>query len=100
MRSLGKAYVKGRQTPLGLYEVYEGLAGDLVARREASKQDFERGVVLYSQGRFVEAQNAFNAVLEADPDDGTARYYLERCFEWAERNVPQDWDGAIVMADK
>ena len=100
MRYLGRAHVKGREAPLALYEVYEGQPDDLVARREASKEVFERGITLYSQGRFVEAQQAFNAVLEADPEDTTARYYLERCCEWAERTIPAHWDGAIVMVDK
>ncbi|MFN2166842.1 MAG: adenylate/guanylate cyclase domain-containing protein, partial [Anaerolineae bacterium] len=100
MRYLGKAHVKGREAPLALYEALEGLPGEVVARRQASKDDFERGVAHYSQGRFVEAQQAFNAVLETDPGDKTARYYLERCFEWAERTLPAGWDGTLVMADK
>jgi adenylate cyclase len=100
MRYLGQAQVKGRQVPLALYEVYEGLPADMVARRDASKGDFERGVACFSQGRFDAAQQAFDAVLELDPDDKTARYYLERCYEWTERSLPVDWDGALVMADK
>ena len=100
MRYLGRAHVKGREAPLALYEVYEGQSDDVVAHREAAKEEFERGITLYSQGRFVEAQQAFNAVLEADPEDTTARYYLERCCEWAERTIPAHWDGAIVMVDK
>jgi len=100
MRYLGRAHVKGREAPLALYEVYEGQSDDVVAHREATKEEFERGITLYSQGRFVEAQQAFNAVLEADPEDTTARYYLERCCEWAERTIPAHWDGAIVMVDK
>ncbi len=100
MRYLGKAHVKGREAPLALYEVYEGQPDDVVARREASKESFERGIALYGRGQFVEAQQAFNAVLEADPNDATARYYLERCFEWAELAPPAHWDGALVMVDK
>jgi adenylate cyclase len=100
MRYLGKARVKGRQDPLALYEVYEGLRDDVAARKEATKEEFERGIALYGQGQFAEAQQAFSAVLEVDPGDATARYYLERCFEWAERAAPAQWDGAIVMADK
>ena len=100
MRYLGQAYVKGRQAPLALYEVYEGLPDDVVARRDAGRDDFERGVACYSQGRLDEAQHAFNTVLEADPTDATARYYLERCFEWSERAPGPAWDGALVMTDK
>lgn len=100
MRYLGKAHVKGRAAPLALYEVYEGLPGEVATRRDATREAFERGVAHYSQGRFREAQNEFQAVLEMDPADQTARYYLERCCEWVERTPPAGWDGAIVMADK
>jgi len=100
MRYLGKAHVKGREAPLALYEVYEGRPDDVVARREASKENFERGIALYGQGQFVEAEQAFNDVLEVDPNDATARYYLERCFEWAEHTIPAHWDGAVIMVDK
>ncbi len=100
MRSLGKARVKGRLAPLGLYEVYEGLPAEVAARREATRGSFELGIHLYTSGRFGEAQQAFEAVLQSDPDDRTARYYLERCIDWAGRSTPQDWDGVIVMAEK
>ncbi|MBN1138609.1 MAG: HAMP domain-containing protein [Anaerolineae bacterium] len=100
MRYLGQAHVKGRQAPLAIYEVYEGLPDEVVARRNATKDDFERGIARYGQGRFAEAQQAFDAVLATDPGDATARYYLERCFEWSERSLPANWDGALVMADK
>lgn len=100
MRYLGKVRVKGRQTPLGLYEVYEGLTEDVAGRKDASKEAFERGIELYTRGDFAGAQQAFSAVLEIDPDDRTARYYLERCLEWADRIAPTPWDGVIVMADK
>ncbi|MBN2550247.1 MAG: HAMP domain-containing protein [Anaerolineales bacterium] len=100
MRYLGKVQVKGRQAPLGLYEVYEGLSADVAARKDASKASFERGIELYTRGDFAGARQAFDAVLEIDPDDKTARYYLERCFEWADRIPPSHWDGVIVMMDK
>ncbi len=100
MRYLGKVQVKGRQTPLALYEIFEGLPDEVVACKEASRADFERGIALYTQGQFVEAQQAFNAVLQVDPGDKTARYYLERCAEWAGQSAPANWNGAVVMTDK
>ena len=100
MRSLGRALVKGRQSPLALYEVYEGQPEEVIALRQASKTDFEHGISLYTQGKFAQAQEAFQSVLQTDPGDKTARYYLERCIEWADRPTPASWDGVIVMADK
>jgi hypothetical protein len=55
-RYLGKAVVIGRLTPLGLYEVFEGLPDGVIVLKEATKADFESGIDLYSGGRFAEAQ--------------------------------------------
>jgi class 3 adenylate cyclase len=100
MRYLGKAIVKGRETPLGLYEVYQGLPDEITSLKDATKADFERGIQFYTSGKFAEARQAFNAVLDRDPKDKTAQYYLERCSEWIEHSLPTDWNGAIVMDSK
>ncbi len=100
MRYLGKAVVKGRVDPLGLYEILDGLTSEVIARREETRADFEQGVVLFAQGKFREAGQAFDRVLAQDPSDKTARVYLEQCAERVDRPLPSDWNGAIVMESK
>jgi len=100
MRYLGKAVVKGRVAPLALYEVYEGLPPAVSDLRHAAKEDFERGIALYTKGHFAEAGQAFQAVVSQDATDKTAHYYLERCAEWLGQPAPQNWDGVIVMDAK
>lgn len=100
MRWLGKAIVKGRAAPLGLYEIYDGLTADTIALKDALRPDFERGIALYHEGKFVEAGQRFNQVLERDPKDKAAKLYLEACAEWLDRPLPPNWDGAILMDAK
>jgi class 3 adenylate cyclase len=100
LRSLGKAVVKGRANALGLYEVYEGLSAEMVAIRDATRADFERGIELYQAGKFADAGKQFNLVAERDPNDKAAKLYLESCAELLNRPLPQGWDGAIVMDAK
>ncbi len=100
MRYLGKALVKGRTTPLKMYEVYEGLPPAEVALKEATRPEFERALDLYARGSFAEAGHIFNRVLEKNPGDQTARYYLDRCAEYLDKPVPAGWDGTIVMDAK
>jgi adenylate cyclase len=100
LRYLGKAVVKGRATPLGMYEVYEGLSQEVVSLKETTRPDFERGVDLYIKGKFAEAGHMFSQVLEKDNSDKTARLYLENCAEWLERPLPTGWNGSIVMDAK
>ncbi len=100
MRYLGRAVVKGRETPLGLYEIYQGLPAEVVNLRVKTQADFDRGIQAYTAGKLEEAQTAFNAVLAVDPNDKTAKYYLERCKEWLGRPLPANWNGVIVMDSK
>jgi class 3 adenylate cyclase len=100
MRSLGKAIVKGRAGALGLYEVYQGLAPEMVALRESTRPNFERAIELYQQAQFGEAGKLFNQVLEHDPEDKAAKLYLEACAEWLDKSAPKNWDGAIIMDAK
>jgi len=100
MRYLGKALVKGRTTPLAMYEIYEGLQPAEVALKEATRPAFEQALELYVQGSFMEAGQVFNQVLEKNPGDHTARYYLERCADLLGQPIPAGWDGTIIMDAK
>ncbi len=100
MRYLGKAVVKGRVDPLGLYEILDGLNSEMIVKREETRTDFEQGVALFAQGKFREAGQAFYRVQTKDPGDKTARMYLEQCADRVDRPLPPDWNGAIVMESK
>jgi class 3 adenylate cyclase len=100
MRPLGKAVVKGRAAPLGMYEIYDGLPLEVIDLKDATRLEFELGLQLYTAGKFAEAGKHFNQVLEKDPGDKTAKLYLEYCADWLDRPLPENWDGAIVMDSK
>jgi len=100
MRYLGKALVKGRTVPLAMYEIYEGLSPTEVTLKEATRPAFEQALELYTQGSFMEAGQVFNQVLEKNPGDRTARYYLERCADLLGQPIPAGWDGTIIMDAK
>lgn len=100
LRSLGKAVVKGRETPLTMYEVYEGLPAEAVACKELTRPVFEQAVQLFAKASFKEAGQLFSQALEADPSDKTIRMYLEQCAEQIDRPLPPGWNGAIQMESK
>jgi tetratricopeptide (TPR) repeat protein len=97
---LGKIQVKGREHPIALYEVYDGAPESVRLHREQTKADFERGLKLYSTGKFTEAITCFEAVLQHDPNDKTAALYLEHATAMLNRPLPEDWDGVEVMTSK
>lgn len=100
MRYLGKAQVKGRAAPLGMYEVYDGLLDEEIAAKDATRQAFELGVSLYMQAEFFAAAEKFSQVLQQYPKDATAQLYLSICKDQAGKPKPADWAGAIVMDAK
>ncbi|MDP3182113.1 MAG: adenylate/guanylate cyclase domain-containing protein [Desulfobaccales bacterium] len=90
-RELDLVAVKGRETPVRVFEVMalkEELAPAMAARREK----FSQGLNLYRLGQFSEAATAFAAALELAPQDGPSQAFLNRCQMLQAAPPPADWD--------
>ena len=83
--------VKGKEQAIRVFEVL-GLAGELEPELIRRRQDFAQALELYRQRRFPEAEAAFEAILTANPEDGPARIYRDRCRRFQEAPPPPDWD--------
>jgi len=95
-RELDQVRVKGKQQPVGLFE--------LMSLEPASPADRERaalfagGLAAY-RGRDFAAAEAVFARLAAG-SDGAARLFEERCRHYREDPPPADWDGVEVRKTK
>jgi len=49
----------------------------IVERKKKVKENYERGIVYFKRGEFLRANEAFNAVLEIEPEHKEAKKYLE-----------------------
>ncbi|MBU2549415.1 MAG: adenylate/guanylate cyclase domain-containing protein [Proteobacteria bacterium] len=98
-RNLGRIAVKGRQTALRIYEVMAP-AGAMSTDRAKVRQAFEDGLARYEAGDLAGAREAFGRALEADPDDGPARAYLDRCLDIGGGPLSDDWDGVWRLESK
>ena len=90
-RELDLVAVKGKEQAIRVFEVL-GLPGELGPELIKARQDFAQALELYRQGRFPEAGAAFEAILTANPGDGPARTYRDRCRRYQEAPPPADWD--------
>jgi len=99
-RSLGKVRVKGRQAPLELFEIFEGDPDDLRTLKHETRSTHEQGMQYYQRGDFSQAQKCFLSVLERNPRDQLASFYLTRCTRRLAEGVPPDWDGVEVHTEK
>jgi adenylate cyclase len=90
-RELDLVAVKGRETPVRVFEVM-ALKGALSPQQAALKEKFAQGLELYRQGHFSAAATAFAAALEAAPADGPAQAFLNRCQMLMTTPPPAHWD--------
>lgn len=100
LRHLGLVQVVGRETPISLYEVFDGDVDGNAPLKQATKMDYERGLRHYMGGRFAEAQADFEAVLRQLPYDATTVLYLKRASAMIGRALPDGWCGVEVMTSK
>ncbi len=100
LRLLDRVIASGKEQPTDVYEV---LDAELSPRREAKlagREAYERGVTLWQSGKPADARAAFAQALEACPEDGAARLFVERCDEAELRGIPARADGASRLAWK
>ncbi len=90
-RELDLVAVKGKEQAVRVFEVL-GLTGALAPETERRRRDFAAGLEFYRQGRFPEAEAAFEALLTQNPQDGPARTFRDRCRQLQAAPPPADWD--------
>jgi len=79
-RFIGKVRVKGKEAPVSVFEIFNGLPQELFDRKMRSNTFFEQGMLAYYQKDFSEGIFYFKRALESVPEDGAARFYLETCL--------------------
>ena len=78
IRLLGRVKVKGRSTALQVFHVLSGYSEDVRALYLSTRSRFEEAVNMALSGQYPEAARAFEEVLQANPMDSAAHFYLER----------------------
>ena len=92
-RFVDKVLVKGKDTPVTVFEIFDGDPETVVTLKKETKGSFEAGLGLYYERKFAEASVRFNQVLEKNPEDKAALIYLKRCASYMVQGVPADWTG-------
>ena len=99
-RYLDDVMVKGKDKPVGVYQVLCE-KGAMSADMQKLVEHFHKGRELYKARKFEEAVAEFNKGLEISPDDKACKLYTEeRCPHYKENPPPEDWDGAFKMTTK
>ena len=78
-RFLDRVQVKGKKTPVGVFEIYDGDSDTMIQLKAQTQTYFEQGIFLYYQQQFAQARRMFRRVLQVNKSDKAASFYAERC---------------------
>ena len=98
-RELDLIRVKGKNQPVVIYELVCDVA-TLTPEIEMQLDCFENARKRYEGRRWLEAQSAFQSIIDRWPEDGPARAYWKRCQEYLFDEPPAGWDGVFTMTHK
>jgi adenylate cyclase len=98
-RELDLLRVKGKEVPVRIYELLAA-KGELDSKMGETRDRFTAGLGHYRRQEWTEALRCFRQALEAAPDDGPSRVFIERCREFIERPPPPSWDGVYRLTSK
>ncbi len=96
-RFLDRVRVKGKTAPLNIYEIFDGDLPTTFTLKQETLDNFASGVTQYHAGDFVTAKEHFERVLQHNPDDQTARFYLTYATRYIEHGTPEGWDGVTEL---
>jgi two-component system sensor histidine kinase ChiS len=78
-RFLDRVQVKGKQTPVAVFEIYDGDSDIMIELKAQTQSYFEQGIFFHYQQQFAQAKQMFLRVLQVNKQDKAAIFYVERC---------------------
>jgi len=97
-RELDSVRVKGKETPVTIYELLG--YGAFYQHAQPLIRAFSEGLQAYKQRAWDAALAAFQEALRLDPEDRPSKLYIERCRTYQQNPPPEDWNGVFVMKNK
>jgi class 3 adenylate cyclase len=100
LRPLGLVQVKGKREPLHIYECFSGNSEPELQKKLRTISAFNEGISNYLNKSFGKAFIAFQNVLETNPEDHTASFFLGKTARYITTGVPENWMGVEEMLNK
>jgi adenylate cyclase len=100
LREVDSVVVKGKTEPVKIHEVLDFYTEEEFPNVHDVLAHFQRARHHYLAQRWDDAIQSFKDTLKANPNDGLAKLYIERC-ELMKANPPAaDWDGVWTLTSK
>lgn len=98
-RKLDRVRVVGRKTPVQLYNIV-GFRNEMDSKALESIEIFNAAYDKYLLKDFINAGKLFVQASEAAGTDDTALVFANRCKDYIENGLPENWDGIVNMTEK
>ncbi|HCY87065.1 MAG TPA: adenylate/guanylate cyclase domain-containing protein [Desulfobacteraceae bacterium] len=100
IRDIDDVIVKGKSTPVRVYEVLDYHSEESFPNLMEVVNHFRDGREHYRKGNWSKAISAFYRALELNPGDKLSKMFVERCQYLAEHQPKDEWNGVYTMKSK
>ncbi|MBF0289566.1 MAG: cyclic nucleotide-binding domain-containing protein [SAR324 cluster bacterium] len=100
IRQIDRVIVRGRETPLNIYEVFGSDVPEQFRQKMEGQEFFSKGMQLYIEQSFEEALQCFQRYYEICPRDLIGRIYMSRCSYLLENPPCGKWEGIFQKRSK
>ncbi len=99
-REIDRIRVKGKDEPVGIYEILQYHTPETFPNMQNVLECFEKGKAHYNKQEFEKGIQHFAKALGIFPADKVPKHYIERCQYFIENPPAKDWDGVWTMTEK
>lgn len=100
VRELDKVRVKGKNQPVGIYELLQNSSEPLEGETHRFLELYRNGRDAYIARNFQKAIGFFEAALTVRPGDRAVEVHIDRSLSYLKVPPPDDWDGVHTMTTK
>ena len=77
-RFLGKVRVKGKNSTVSLFEIFDGDPEPMRSQKNETKSEFEEAILMFSKRDFDGASELFRKIIAVSHEDRASRLFLEK----------------------
>ncbi len=96
-RILDWVRVKGRKTPVEVYEILDHLPEQEQSQKLATGEWISKGIQFRIKQDWQNALDCFSQALLISPTDPLIIHHMEQCHRLQTEHLPQNWDGALSL---
>lgn len=96
-RKLDWVRVKGRKTPIEVYEILNHLPVDVQQMKLSTADLIEKGIALRINKDIEQALSCFQQALELSPQDTLIIHHINQCRNLQGSVLATEWDGALDL---